>query len=159
MNKITALSLLLCAAQLMAADPQGRPVIGVYTGWEPLPEMKEEAGAEWFRLHRITVRGDTVELFGNPAAIRGRDLAFSASEGGFLVYTGEFYHREGELRIKFTPVTETEDGEVLETYGGVLAEEDVAVEIIDLVSFKLSGVVYTLQGRNPHPGGSGEAQQ
>jgi hypothetical protein len=73
MNKITTLlSLLslLSASLLIAAEPGSRPVNGVYTGWEPLPEMKGEAQAEWFRLHRVTIQREAVELLGNPVAIR-----------------------------------------------------------------------------------------
>lgn len=149
----------------LATLPAGagdRPINGVYTGWKPLPGMKGTAVAShpegvttegaWFRHHRITIKDDTLELIGNPVVIVKGQLLWSASDGGFLIYKGEFYEKEGKLRVKFTPVTETEEGEVLETYGGQdLAKKDDLLEVIDLLSFKIGGVVYTLQSRNPEP--------
>lgn len=149
MNKIAALLLLLCASPLIAAEPRDRPVMGVYTGWEPLPEMKGEAGADWFRLHRLTIRDDVIELLGKPVAIKNRELAYSASEGGFLTYRGDFYEKEGKLRVKLKRITETEEGELIEDYGGALAKEDLAIQRIDPVSFRMGGIVYTLQDSAP----------
>jgi hypothetical protein len=158
MKKFAPLHLLVFASMILAAGAADLPVNGVYTGWETLPEMKGEAQSEWFRLHRLTIKGDALELLGDPVAIKNRELAFSASEGGFLVYKGAFYKKDGQLRAKFTAVTEDEDGEILETYGGVLAKEDVAIEVIDLVSFRMGGVIYTLQNRNPEPKRTNKAQ-
>jgi len=159
MKKTALLHLCICASILLTAKAGERPVHGVYTGWEPLPEMKGEAGAAWFRIHRLTIQGDALELVGEPVVISGRELAFSASDGGFLFYNGKFHQKGGKLWVKFTAVTETEDGEMLETYGGLLAKEDVPLEIIDLVSFRMGGVVYTLQSRNPEPGSTHKQQK
>ena len=159
MNKITTLLSLLSASLLIAAEPGDRPVNGVYTGWEPLPEMKGVAQAEWFRLHRVTIQRETVELLGDPVAIRNSGLSYSASEGGFLVYKGKFYEQDGKVRIKFTAVTEDDEGEALETYGGTLAKEDLAILLIDRVCFKMGGIVYTLQDRAPEPKRTNKTQK
>jgi hypothetical protein len=159
MNKITTLLFLISASMLLAAEAGDRPVNGVYTGWEPLPEMRGEDKSKWFRLHRLTVKGKDVELFGAPVAIKGDELLYSASEGGFLVYKGKLYEQDGKVRIKFTAVTEDDEGEELETYGGTLAKEDLAILVIDRVSFKMGGIVYTLQDRAPEPKGTNKAQK
>jgi len=57
MNKITALILLISASMLLAAEAGERPVNGVYTGWDPLPEERGPDKSEWFRLHRLTIKG------------------------------------------------------------------------------------------------------
>lgn len=158
MKRTAFLHLVTFSSMLLAAKAGDRPVNGVYTGWKALPEMKGEVvtsvrhpdgrttQGEWFRQHRIKISDDSLELFGAPVVIIDRELSWSASDGGFLAYRGKFYEKDGKLRIKFTPVFETEEGDVLETYGGQdLANEDVEFEPIDLVSFKLDGVVYTLQ--------------
>jgi hypothetical protein len=144
-NTVAIVLFLLSWALSVAAEPMKRPVNGVYTGWEPLPKMKGQGGADWFRLHRITIRDDALELWGEPVAIKNRELAYSASEGGFLFYKGEFYEKEGKLRVRFKKITETDEGEFIEDYGGSLAQEDFEILRIDLVSFKMGVIVYTLQ--------------
>ena len=149
MNKITALILLISVSLLLAAEAGDRLVNGVYTGWEPLPEMRGLNKSEWFRLHRLTVRGSDVELFGAPVAIKDGELLYSASEGGFLIYKGKLNEEDGKVRIKFTAVTQNDEGEEIETYGGALAKEDLAISVIDRISFKMGEIVYTLQDRAP----------
>jgi hypothetical protein len=158
MNKITTLLFLISASMLLASDPGGRPVNGVYTGWEPLPEMKGVDRAEWFRQHRVTIQREAVELFGSPVAIKKGELLYAAYEC-VLNYKGKLYERDGKVRIKFTIVTEDDDGKELEVYGDALAKEDLAIVVIDRVSFKMGGIVYTLQDRAPEPKGTNKAQK
>ena len=142
---LIVLSLLILASQSVHADVKVRPVNGVYSGWEPLPKIKGPFGKKWFRQHKLTVRGETVELLGRPVAIKGREFSFSASEGGFLTYQGGMYEKGGKLRVKLIQMTKTADGDEIEDYGGKLAKDDMEVVVIDLVHFTMGGIVYTLQ--------------
>ena len=92
-------------------------------------------------------------------AIKNRELAYSASEGGFLTYRGAFYEKDGKLRVKFKHITETDEGELIEDYGGALAEEDLAILRIGPVSFRMGGVVYTLQDSAPKSEETNKAQK
>ena len=156
MNKIATLLFLFCVSPfvaaeppLVAAEPPARPVIGAYTGWEPIRKVFGEDGGDCFRLHRITIRGDVIELYGRPVVIKNRGLAYSASEGGFLTYRGKFYEKDGKLRVKFKHITEYAPEEEMEDYGGRLAKADLAILGINPVSFRMGGIVYTLQGFAP----------
>ena len=145
--------ILITSLLYVTAEAGERPVDGVYTGWEPLPGMKGEDRAEWFRLHRLIIRGDTLELWGVPVAIKNNELLYSASEGGFLSYKGRFHKKEGKLRVKFTDVTETDEGEFIE-YLDSLANTDLPIQVLDRVRIKVGGIVYTLQDRPPKTEGT-----
>lgn len=120
------------------------PVNGVYTGWAPLPEMRGDDESEWFRLHRLAIKGKVVELSGEPVVIKDGELLYSASDGGFITYKGEIYEKDGKLRIRLRFV-ETEEDYLPAPPKGGWPDKDLPIVIQDRVSFSVDGIKYAFQ--------------
>jgi hypothetical protein len=119
-------------------------VQGVYTGWKPHEDLTpDDKSDSWFRIHKLTVKGQSVVIQASPRTIRDGEVFASASDGGFLTYKGTLYKKGGELRIKMRVVK----ADYVGAPDGGWPELDLPVQIKDQVSFKLDGVTYLLQGR------------
>ena len=117
---------------------------------EPLERTPIDDLIDRLQLGEVITGGITgYEPFGlsDPLALGLGELA-SAEITDFLEESGLV----GDLE-DVGVVTEDDDGEELETYGDTLAfgKEDLAILVIDRVSFKMGGIVYTLQDRAPEP--------
>ena len=74
---------------------------GDYVGLQSLPNLTpDEKDTKWFHENRLFVRDNQVLLDVIPVFFQRGKKFYSASDGGFLTYRGEFFKKENRLFVR-----------------------------------------------------------
>ncbi len=89
----------------------GQMVIdGIYAGLEKIcweisnngecyNDDNEKPGWKWYHLNRLKITGDSCFLDQSPVSIYRKDTSFSASDGGFLYFSGKIVRADSAITL------------------------------------------------------------
>ena len=80
---------------------QHQTMDGEYVALEKLPNISpDDPGATWFHENRLLVRNNEAILDMAPVRFKGGKKFYSASDGGFLIYRGRFFQKDGQTFVQ-----------------------------------------------------------
>ncbi len=86
---------------------------GIYAGLEKIcwktsktgecnNDDNERPGGKWYHLNLLKINGDSCFLDQSPVIIHKKDTVYSASDGGFMYYTGKVIRTDSTITFNLT---------------------------------------------------------
>lgn len=61
--------------------------------------MQDENGSRWYYQNMLLIEDGKIRLLKSPVTCKGGEMGFSASDGGFFTYVGEFVDNQPEVLL------------------------------------------------------------
>ena len=147
-SHLLAAIIFLCLSSLISA--QSVEFNGLWLGYERFKYEGKYEGENWFYLNRLSIKDGVVRLEKSPETHDGREVVYSASDGGFPKFRGRLVAR-GHVTVAVLEIESClycVDGGKKAWHvpnHGVLREgapKDYPIQLNSRTSLKLNGVTF-----------------